>query len=161
MVTAGTYRKAHYFASDARLSYLTANLLTHAEEFGWTLEAWAVFSNHYHFVGKSPPESAESLSEFLKTLHRRSATWVNRADAISGRKVWHNYRETELTFERSYLARLNYVNTNAVKHGLVAKAEDYPWCSAAWFERESTPAFWKVVNSFPTDQLKVDDEFEV
>ena len=35
---------------------------------------------------------------------------------------------------KSYLARLNYVHQNPVKHGLVRVANQYRWCSAAWLE---------------------------
>ena len=161
MVTAGTFRKARLFGSRLRLRVLTEQLLDTAEEFGWSLEAWAVFSNHYHVIGKSPPEGGESLRDLTRALHRRTATWVNRFDGEQGRKVWHNYRDTELTFEKSYFARLNYVIQNPVKHGLVKIASDYPWCSAAWFEREATPAFRMTIESFPIDAVKVEDDFEV
>jgi hypothetical protein len=39
--------------------------------------------------------------------------------------VWYNFRDTRLTYEKSYLARLNYVYQNAVKHGLVPVANQY------------------------------------
>src|SRR4051794_15465524 len=54
IVTSGTYEKAHYFRGPERLSFLESSLLSKAKAFGWQLEAWAVFSNHYHFVGHSP-----------------------------------------------------------------------------------------------------------
>ncbi len=53
LVTAGTYQKRHHFREPARLDLLEDTLLTQAAEYGWDLEAWAVFSNHYHFVGHS------------------------------------------------------------------------------------------------------------
>ena len=99
------------------------------------------------------------MSEFLAQLHSRSAAWINRRDNRPGRKAWHNFWETQLTFERSYLARLNYVHSNPVKHGLVAVANQYKWCSAAWFERNSTPAQQRTIYGFKTDQLKIEDDF--
>ena len=158
-VTAGTYLKEHRFGSRGRLRFLHDLLLSTAGEFGWALEAWAVFSNHYHFVAKSP-QNAETLREMLKKLHGSSARWLNSRDSAPGRKVWHNFRETRLTYEASYYARLSYVHRNAVHHGLVLKPEDYPWCSARWFERHSTPAQIKTVYGFKTDRLKVEDDFE-
>ena len=65
-----------------------------------------------------------------RRVRGQSSGWHARAAAI-----WHNFWDTELTYEKSYLARLNYVHQNAVKHGLVARACQYRWCSAAWFER--------------------------
>src|SRR5204862_392963 len=52
-VTAGTYLKAHHFRGSDRLRVLHRGLLTVAQEYGWLFEAWAVFSNHYHFVAHS------------------------------------------------------------------------------------------------------------
>jgi len=71
-----------------------------------------------------------------------------------GRKVWHNFRETRLTYEKSYLARLNYAHQNAAKHGLVPLTNLYPWCSAAWFERTVTVAQVKTIYSFKMDKCR-------
>jgi putative transposase len=159
IVTAGTYGKEHHFRGADRLDLLEAALLSGAKGAGWQLEAWAVFSNHYHFVGHARPGCAR-LSDWIAELHRQTATRVNDANGLAGRQVWFNYWETELTFEASYLARLNYVHHNAVKHGLVAVANQYRWCSAAWFERTATPAQVRTIYSFKTDQVKVRDEFD-
>jgi putative transposase len=75
--------------------------------------------------------------------------------------VWHNFRETLLTYQKSYLARLNYVHHNAVKHGLVRVANQYPCCSAAWFERTATPAQVRTIYRFKTDRLQVFDDYDV
>ena len=97
----------------------------------------------------------------LRLLHEKTAKWVNRLDAARGRQVWHNYRETLLTFEKSYLARLNYTHQNAVKHGLVPVAHQYPWCSAAWFERVATAAQVQTIYGIKTDRLTVPDDYDV
>src|SRR4051812_32226126 len=93
-VTAGTYLKAHHFRTEKRLTVLHRGLLTIACDFGWDLEAWAVFSNHYHFVGHSPPDApdAASLPQMLGVLHTKLGSWVNRLDQTPRRKVWYNYR---------------------------------------------------------------------
>jgi putative transposase len=161
-VTAGTYLKAHYFRTSPRLDVLQRELLTIARNFSWEIEAWAVFSNHYHFVAHSPSGSrdAKSLSEMLSKLHTRTAGWINGLDKTPARKIWHNFWDTKLTYEKSYLARLNYVHQNAVKHGLVPVANQYRWCSARWFERVASPAIVRSVYRFKTDALSVSDEFE-
>jgi putative transposase len=123
------------------------------------LEAWAIFSNHYHFVGYTH-STPSRLREFLTDLHSHAAREVNQMDGMQGRKVWHNFWDKRLTFEKSYLARLNYVHQNAVKHGLVRLANQYPWCSASWFERVARPSQVKTIYSFKVDRLQVTDEFE-
>jgi putative transposase len=162
-VTAGTYRKLHHFRGPERLDELQGGLLEAAQQFGWRLEAWAVFSNHYHFVGHSPNHEggAEGLPRMLGRLHEKTAKWVNGLDNARGRHVWHNFWETRLTYERSYLARLNYTHQNAVKHGLVANASQYPWCSAGWFERTATPTQVKTIYSFKIDTVRVSDDYHV
>ena len=161
-LTAGTYQKEHFFQGPDRLRVLHRGLLTVARKFGWDLEAWAVFSNHYHFVAHSPQleNGAESLSDMLSMLHEKTAKWINKLDRTTGRQVWHNFWDTRLTFEKSYLARLNYVHQNPVKHGLVLVANKYPWCSAAWFERTARPAQVKTLYAFKLDKVHVYDEYE-
>ncbi len=163
IVTAATYQEAHHFRGKARLNVLQRGLLKVAADFGWRLEAWAVFSNHYHFVGHSPSDTptAESVSKMLTLLHQKTAIWINKLDKASGRKVWHNFWETRLTLRPSYLARLNYVHQNPVKHGLVSVANQYSWCSAGRFERSAAPSMVKSIYRFKTDQVRVLDEFEV
>ena len=158
MVTAGTLGKAHSFQGTQRLSLLESQLLELANHYRFQVEAWAVFANHYHFVVRGNPDSAE-LRKYIRHLHANTARDLNRLDHREGRKVWHNFWDTRLTYEHSYLARLNYVHQNAVKHGLVTVANQYPWCSAAWFERVATPAMVQTIYSFKTDQVKVDDDF--
>ena len=161
-VTAATYLKQHFFRERLRLSVLHRGLLTVAEDYGWALQAWAVFSNHYHFVAHSPAgmDSAESLSRMLGELHKRTSRWINARDRSPGRQVWHNFRETQLTYEKSYYARLHYTHQNPVKHGLVPVANQYPWCSAAWFEQNASPAHVQTVYGFPIDRVNVLDDFE-
>jgi putative transposase len=99
-VTAGTYLKAHHFRTPQRLDVLQCGLLTVARDFSWELEAWAVFSNHYHFIAHSHSDlrDANNLSQMLAVLHTRTAGWINRLDKTPGRKVWHNFWNTRLTF---------------------------------------------------------------
>jgi len=160
-VTAGTYLKKHYFHAPQRLDVLHRGLLSVTRDFYWDLEAWAVFSNHYHFVAHSPrnSEDARSLSQMLRLLHARTAKWINRLDGEPQRKVWHNFWDTKLTYEKSYLARLNYVHQNAVKHGLVPVANQYAWCSARWFEQIASSAMVRSIYRFKIDRLSIQDNF--
>jgi putative transposase len=97
----------------------------------------------------------------LHDLHGVTSLELNKLDGISGRRVWFNFRDTKLTMQYSYLARLNYVHQNSVKHKLVPMANQYPWCSAAWFERTASSAQVKTIYSFKTDRLKIEGDFEL
>jgi putative transposase len=157
-VTAGTLHKERLFTDAPRLDLLESKLLELANQYHWQIEAWAVFANHYHFVARGFPDSA-NLGRYLKHLHADTARALNRLDGKAGRQVWHNFRDSRLTFEKSYLARLNYVHQNAVKHRLVRVANQYPWCSATWFERVAAPAMVQTIYSFKTNQVNVQDDF--
>jgi putative transposase len=157
-VTASTLNKELFFKGDESLELLTSSLIETSEEYGWALQAWAVFPNHYHFVAQSPSESG-NLAPMIRKLHANTARELNKKENAPGRKVWFQYRDTPLTFERSYFARLKYTHFNAVKHGVAAKADDYRWCSAAWFLRTADLPLIETVESFPIDRLVIDDDF--
>ncbi len=147
------------FAGPERLNYLTNKLLELADTLGWRLHAWSVFPNHYHFIADSP--HPDRLRKLVRHLHSVTAIQVNKMDGAPGRKVWFNYWDTHLTFQRSFLARLSYVHQNPVRHGLARRASEYSWCSAGWFERKADRAFYRTVIEFPHDQLDIPDDFDV
>jgi len=85
MVTAGTYRKRHILSAPEKLSLVRDRLRELAPEYGWDLRAWAVLSNHYHFVAL-PPEEPGSLSDMVRHLHSDTARQLNRMDDRGGRR---------------------------------------------------------------------------
>ena len=157
-VTGATLHKLQLFETPASRDLLERHLLILARQYGWQLEAWAVFANHYHFVARGNPDST-NLGEFLWRLHGVSAREQNLRDGVRDRRVWHNFWDTRLTYQHSYMARLHYVHQNAVKHGLVPVANQYPWCSAAWFERTASPAQVKTLYGIKIDRVTVYDEY--
>jgi len=158
MVTAGTYRKENHFKGYDRLSILLNSLFEEAELFGMKLQAWSIFSSHYHFIAYVQG-NASSLKRMIQSLHSKTARKVNIIDGKKGRRVWFQYWDTCLTYEKSYYARLQYVHNNPVHHGLAESAELYPFCSASWFEKNAEHSFKKKVKSFKWDKVKVKDEF--
>jgi putative transposase len=157
-VTGATLHKLRLFEAPPSRDLLERHLLTLARQSGWQLEAWAVFANHYHFVARGNPD-ATNLGEFLWHLHGVSARELNGRDGVRERRVWHNFWDTRLTYQHSYLARLHYVHQNAVKHGLVPVANQYPWCSAAWFERTASSAQVKTLYGIKIDRVTVYDDY--
>lgn len=158
MITAGTLHKAHHFQGEQRLDLLQNSLLDVFQNAEWILHAWAVFSNHYHCIAEAPGKP-NSLRSTVQRFHSQSARSLNRLDGKDGRRVWFQYWDSCLTFEQSYYARMKYVLTNPVRHGIVECAEDYPWCSARAFAAESDASFRKRVQSYACDRVKVPDDF--
>ena len=158
IVTGSTIKKKHLFRGNKRLTILQDTLFEVVSAYNWLLQTWAVFSNHYHFIAKSP-ENAKSLKPMIQRFHSQSARQLNDLDNTSSRNVWFQYWDTCLTYDKSYYARLNYVNNNPVKHGLVKNADQYPFCSATWFKAQADPGFRKKVESFKYDRVKIIDDF--
>ena len=124
MVTCGTYLKRHHFHSSERLRLLCEALQRLAEKYGWNLQAWAVFSNHYHWVGLSPSDCA-TLRTFVSELHPETSADLNEADRTPGRQVWFQYCETRLTYQRSYFARRTCTEMQSITD----------WCASRRFTR--------------------------
>ena len=160
-VTARTAGQAHLLADDGMKDWFQKLLFTLAAEFGWKLEAWAILSNHYHLIGHSPTTingTAVSLGLMIRKLHSLTTKELNQRDGQAGRtRLWQNYRETLLTHQKSYLARLNYVHQNAVHHKLVLVGSDWKWCSAAEFKKAVSPAWVKTIASFKYDGIAEKD----
>ena len=93
-------------------------------------------------------------------MHPSIFSGNHRMDGTPGRRVWYQYFDSHITYQRSYLARLKYVHQHGVHHRLVGDAENYPWCSASWFARKAKPSFCRTVAGFKIDRVNVMDPFE-
>ena len=158
LITAGTLHKAPLFNTSAKLDSFRETSFNLLADYSISLRAWAFFNNHYHLIlGFEDARVPHQI--FIRRLHRELALRLNEIDRTPSRKVMYQFWDTELTFEKSYLARLNYVHQNPVHHGLVAVAHQYPWCSAGWFEEKAPQSFVNTVYSFKVDRLNVPDDF--
>jgi putative transposase len=159
-LTARARSQRHLLYDDTMKDWFMEHLMELANEFEWRLEAWAILSNHYHLIGHSPrgEEDGESLGTMVRKLHSLATKELNRRDGKPGRtRLWQNFRESHLTYQRSYLARLHYVHQNAVHHGLVKQGSDWKWGSARAFKQAVTPAWIKTITSFQYDQIARED----
>ncbi|MBI3097751.1 MAG: transposase [Planctomycetes bacterium] len=88
--------------------------------------AWIVLPSHYHVllrVDLSP------LRRRIGRLHNGTSTQWNREDEEPGRTVWHGFSDRKIRSEGHYYATINYIHTNAVKHGFARRADEWPWSS--------------------------------
>jgi putative transposase len=95
-----------------------------------SLSVWAycLMSNHVHLV--VVPQKEASLSRALRDAHAVYAMYFNSRTRLSGH-VWQG-RFFSCPLDESHLwAVVRYVELNPVRAGLVERAEDYPWSSAA------------------------------
>jgi putative transposase len=128
MVTCGTYQKAHFFNTPARLDAFRRLFFSCITEAKWDLHAWAIHSNHYHFIASSP-EDPGSLRRMLSKRHTLSARDINAQDRQAGRKVGFQFFDSHITFTNSYLARLLSITHNfrKIPRGRGATRRDRPF----------------------------------
>ena len=90
--------------------------------------AWCLMSNHIHLVLE--PTTEEGLQRVLKPLHMRYAQRVNRARGWKGH-LWQGRFFSSPLDEAYTWSAIRYVERNPVRAGMVERAEDYRWSSAA------------------------------
>jgi len=118
-----------FFSNDDRLEYLK-HLAEQGQRFGVSYLAWCLMSNHVHLI--AIPERENSLALGIGEAHRRYTRYINF------REGWRGYlfqgRFHSFPLEGNYLlAAIRYVLRNPVRAGIVKRAWDYAWSSAAWF----------------------------
>ncbi len=107
--------------------------------------AWIVLPNHYHALLHVP--QLEPLLAAIGQLHGRTSFCWNGEENCRGRQVWHRAAETEIKSEGHFWATMNYVLHNAVRHGYVARWQDWPYSNAAQYlaevGRETAERRWR------------------
>ena len=156
-ITSATYQHRHYLVSDSAKQRVLSSIRKGFEENNWLLEDWVILDNHYHLMLDSRG-NASLLPSIIRDIHKFTANWINKHDDMPGRKIWYNYWDKCITFEKSYFARLNYIWYNPVKHGICKNAEDYLFGSFRnrYFEEQSYMENLK--SEYPWDNVK---EFDV
>jgi len=130
------------------------------QQYNWQILAWVILDNHYHIMLEAP-EEAGTLVNLIRDLHRIKGLWIKRKISIAKevKKVWYNYWDTCITYERSFLARFNYVHHNLVKHGYVKDASQYPFGSYYMLFRQQKDVWLRNEIQYPWDEVKVYDDF--
>jgi putative transposase len=109
------------------VAYLTW-LDEYCRQFEVEVLAYCLMINHIHLV--AVPATDDGLQRVLKPMHMRYAQRVNRARGWKGH-LWQG-RFFSSPLDDAYMwAAVRYVERNPVRAGIVRRAEDYPWSSAA------------------------------
>jgi putative transposase len=84
--------------------------------------------NHAHLV--AVPTNADGMHRALRAVHSQFAQRVNRMRGITGH-LWQGRYFSSPLDARHFVNAVRYVELNPVRAGMVEKAEDYAWSSAA------------------------------
>ena len=154
-LTSSTYRRARLFASDKFRRSFVEGLAQLRTEMGFLLIGWVLMPDHFHLLTK--PEPAESTSQIMQELKKRTAQsilsalcenqnvpWCGKmlarlrlpptVHADSRFRVWQRrYYPFGVYSEKKRLEKLNYMHNNPVKQGLVSSPDQWPWSSFRFY----------------------------
>jgi putative transposase len=90
--------------------------------------AYALMDNHVHFV--AIPHRLDSLGKGIKEAHEAYTKYFNTKYGLVGHAWQDRFKSFPMDWEYC-LNAIRYVERNPVRAGMVNKAEDYLWSSAA------------------------------
>jgi putative transposase len=92
--------------------------------------AYSLRRTHFHFL--LWPVGDQDVPHFMKWLTATHAARFHRSRGTVGTGAVYQSRYVSRGIEdvRDFISVLRYVEGNALKDGVVTRAEDWPWCSA-------------------------------
>ncbi len=123
----GNRQENVFFCDEDRIIYLEW-LHNYCQKWSVDVLAYCLMTNHVHLILK--PSTEDGLQRVLKPLHMRYAQRVNKAKGWKGHLWQGRFFSSPLDDAYTWSA-IRYVERNPVVAGMVKKAEDYPWSSAA------------------------------
>jgi putative transposase len=123
----GSYRHNIFQDDEDRLKYLSW-VDGYSKKYNISIFAYCLMDNHVHFI--ATPQKEDSLAGVLGIAHIRYSQYVNKKRKASG-SLWQG-RFYSCTLNKSHLmAAIRYVEKNPVRAGIVKKAWQWRWSSAA------------------------------
>jgi putative transposase len=123
----GNRRQEVFFGDDDYHAYLSV-MREWCVRHGLRVWAYCLMPNHVHLI--VVPPSDDSLAAGIGEAHRRYTRRVNFRKGWRGH-LWQGRFASFVMDEPHLIAAARYVERNPVRAGLVRRAEDWPWSSAA------------------------------
>ncbi len=103
--------------------------------------AWCLMPNHFHLV--LWPHAENDLSRWMHWLLNTHVRRYHRHYHSSGHLWQGRFKAFAIAHDEHLLTVLRYVERNALRAGLVERAEQWPWSSLPWWcGREAKPPYW-------------------
>jgi putative transposase len=115
--------------------------------------AFCIMSNHWHFIAK--PKAGGDMGRFFgKFTQKATQRWhIKHGTVGSGHLFQGRFKSFLVEKDEYFLQLAKYVEANALRAGMVKKAEEWPWSSL--YLRLNNPALAKrIFASWPIDMPK-------
>ena len=144
--------RATIFEKDADYEAFERVLEEAHQRFGTRMLCYCVMPNHWHLV--LWPRRDDELSETLRwlTVTHTQRRHANRRTSGTGPLYQGRFKSFPVQSDHHFLRVCRYVERNALRAGLVKRAEDWRWCSL-WRRQQAkaddgglllSPAQWPV-----------------
>jgi putative transposase len=147
-VTQRGNRRVETFRSDKDRRIYLMLIGEYADRHRLDVWAYALMPNHVHLV--AVPEHNDSLACAIRDAHGMYASYFNRTYGLEGHLWQGRYFSCAMNPDHTTTA-VRYVERNPVRAGIVDRAQDYEWSSAAahcgvrcdsLLPDEFPPGFW-------------------
>ncbi|NOG45941.1 MAG: hypothetical protein HND50_11940 [Calditrichaeota bacterium] len=158
-VTASTYKHFPYLKDDAVKHKMLEILQKGCTKYNWQIDDWVILDDHYHFMLSASPNQTITIADVIKNLHKFTAMFIRKykPELTKENKIFHNYWDTCITYERSYYTRLNYIYLNPVKHGYANDPQEYQFGSFHFRYKYGDKEINKILSDFPSDKLDLEN----
>jgi putative transposase len=123
----GSRRQDVFFTASDRKAYLEW-MRQYSNRYDLEILAYCLMTNHVHII--ATPRKPDSMARTINVVHMRHAQNINKIHGWDGH-LWKGRFFSTALDERHLWLCLRYIEQNPVYAGLVKKAQDYPWSSAA------------------------------
>ncbi len=153
-LTFSCYKRRPFFDSDQLKREFTTEIARARKRHSFKLFAWVIMPEHVHLLIKTDvacapvPAILRSLkAEFAKrTLAewRRASTrpdpWASpkKCDCVHFWQRGGGYDRNIFSCDE-LIEKTRYIHANPVRRGLATYPTDWPWSSARWYQRHSSP----------------------
>lgn len=119
------------------------------EKYPMRILAFCLMPNHWHFV--LYPEKGEDLSKFMRWVtHTHTQRYHAHYKSIGCGHVYQGrYKSFPIEQDDHFLQVCRYVERNALRAGLVRRAEDWKW-SSAWVRERGNKKQKSLLSDWPT-----------
>jgi len=125
--------------------------------FEFDLYAWVILINHYHVLFKV--KTGRDLPKCIGKIHAGFTYETNKADGLSGRKIWQNYWDRCIRSEKDFWIHFNYIHHNPVKHRHVRNMEDYEFSSYGyWLKKNGSDWMSSVFQQYPVIDFSISND---
>jgi putative transposase len=129
--------RRHLFHNGALAEHLISLYAAQQEAREIALHGYVVMPDHYHVLFTLTAEAG--VSDIVRAVHSLFAAPCRAQTDLRGTAWQTRFHDHVIRSEEEWRETLSYIHENPVTRGLVARASDYPWSSAGFWETGEGP----------------------